>query len=315
MERREREVFDIATHAVSSYSREFKKADNSLKRITLGLLREAVRHNPESVTNIRKAVIKLPKNRQDEFSNLLNKTELGNIISASSLIAERIITLQVLRGIVFDSKHKHTIKERGELDVLVRDNTWIFGENFYITLSEAGLTRIMDRVADELSITRSPKKARKPDGKTGRIDTFLGRLVSHTDSNHREFLVIELKRPSLTIKRKELDQLEDYVNAIRSQADFKNTSTFWNFYLVTGDYENAVQERVTQTNRPVGLFLEKPTHNVWVKTWAQLIRECEARLYFVQQKLQVEVSTEEIESRIMQLKSSIVPSTMDADLG
>ena len=188
VERREREVFDIATHAVSSYSREFKKADNSLKRITLGLLREAVRHNPESVTNILKAVIKLPKNRQDEFSNLLNKTEPGNIISASSLIAERIITLQVLRGIVFDPKHKHTIKERGELDVLVRDNTWIFGENFHITLSEAGLTRIMDRVADELSITRSPKKARKPDGKTGRIDTFLGRLVPHTDSNHREFL-------------------------------------------------------------------------------------------------------------------------------
>jgi hypothetical protein len=31
VERRERDVFDIATYAVSSYSREFKKADTSLR--------------------------------------------------------------------------------------------------------------------------------------------------------------------------------------------------------------------------------------------------------------------------------------------
>jgi hypothetical protein len=47
VERRERQMFDIATHAVSSYSRDFKKAETSVKRMTLTLLREAVRHNPD----------------------------------------------------------------------------------------------------------------------------------------------------------------------------------------------------------------------------------------------------------------------------
>ena len=60
IEKRERQVFDIATHAVSSYSRDFKKADNPLKKITLGLLREAVSHNPESVSRILRAVFNLP---------------------------------------------------------------------------------------------------------------------------------------------------------------------------------------------------------------------------------------------------------------
>jgi hypothetical protein len=46
VERRERDVFDIATYAVSSYSREFKRADTSLRKMTLTLLREAIRHNP-----------------------------------------------------------------------------------------------------------------------------------------------------------------------------------------------------------------------------------------------------------------------------
>jgi hypothetical protein len=136
---------------VSSYSRDFKKADNPLKKITLGLLREALRHNPDSVSRILKAVFNLPKVRQDEFSNLLEKTELSNIISASSLIADRIVALKVLGEIVFEPKHRHSTKERGELDVLIRDNTWIFGENFHFTMSEVGLTKIMRRVSECLS--------------------------------------------------------------------------------------------------------------------------------------------------------------------
>src|SRR5258708_18911369 len=145
-------------------------------------------------------------------------------------------------------------------------------------------------------------KGRKPDGKVGRIDSFMGRLVSHGEEQHREFLLIELKRPSLTIGRKELDQLEDYVNSILAQPDFINTSTNWNFYLVTSEYDDVVKERITQENRPTGLLIEKPNHKVWVKSWGELIRDAESRLKFVQDKLRIEVSTEEIEKRIAELK-------------
>jgi hypothetical protein len=190
--------------------------------------------------------------------------------------------------------------------VLVQANTWIFGENFHITLAETRLSRIMQRVSEELGGGKSKRKLRKPDGSVGRVDSFLGRIVPHQDQRHREFLLIELKRPSLKIGRKETDQLEDYVNAIRTQPDFTNTSTFWNFYIVTGEYDEAVRERITQKDRPAGVLLVKPTHVVWVKTWSELIRECEARLHFITEKLQIEVTTEEIELRIAQLKASIL---------
>lgn len=309
VERQERQVFDIATHAVSSYSRAFKKADISIKKMTLEVLRVAVRQNPESLSKILRALFNLPKVRQDEFSNLLEKTELGHIISASSLIADRVVALKVLREIVFDPTHRRTIKERGELDVLIRDNTWIFGESFHFTMAESGLTKIMNRVSDELALARSKgRKGRKLDGKIGRIDSFMGRIVPHADRQHREFLLVELKRPSLVIGRKELDQLEDYVNALLAQPDFVNTSTFWNFYLVSGEYDSVVAERITQKDRPVGLFLDKPNHKVWVKSWAELIRESEGRLDFVQEKLQIQVTDAEIEDRISKLKSSILKS-------
>ena len=306
VEKRERQVLDIAIHAVSSYSKDFKRAENPLKKITLRLLREAVRHNPEAIHNILHHVFNLPKNRQDEFSSLLQRTNLGNIISASTMIADRIVALQVLRSIVFNPTHRRTVKERGELDILVQANTWMFGENFHITLAEAGLSQVMRRVSEELTGRRSRRKVTKSDGSLGRIDSFLGRVVPHTDQMHREFLLIELKRPSLTIGRKEADQLEDYVNAIRQQPDFRDTSTFWHFFLVTGEYDDYVRARITQTGRPHGILLQNEGSVVWIKTWSQVIRECEARLHFITQKLQIEVSDEQIEERIAQLKASIL---------
>jgi hypothetical protein len=309
VERKEREVFDITTHAVSSYSSVFKKADNPLKRMTLGLLREAVRHNPESIARILKAVFNLPKVRQDEFSVLLDRTELGHIISASSLIADRVVALKVLRDIVFEPMHRQTVKERGELDVLIRDNTWIFGESFHFTMAESGLTKIMDRVSAELALAKTKgRKGRKPDGKIGRIDSFMGRIVPHANRQHHEFLLVELKRPSLVLGRKELNQLEDYVNALIVQPDFLTTSTFWNFFLVGTEYDDVVRERITQKDWPVGLLIDKPNHKVWVKSWAELIRDAEGRLSFVQEKLQIQVSAAEINERIASLKSSILKS-------
>ena len=68
--------------------------------MTLELLKVALRHNPDSISRILQAVFHLPKARQDDFSLLLDKTELGHIISASSLIANRVVVLKVLSEIV-----------------------------------------------------------------------------------------------------------------------------------------------------------------------------------------------------------------------
>lgn len=174
-------------------------------------------------------------------------------------------------------------------------------------MPEAGLTKIMERVSADLALdNRGRIRGRKPNGKIGRIDSFMGRVVPRGDRKHHEYLLLELKRPSKVVGRKELDQLEDYVASILSQPDFLNTATTWTFYLVTTEYDEMVKGRITQKDRPVGVFLEGSNYTVWVKTWAELLRECEARLDFVQEKLRVEVSGEEIEQRISILKTSIL---------
>lgn len=305
IERRERQVFDIATYAINSHSRDFHKAETSLKKMTLTLLKEAIKHNPDDISTILQAVVNLPKAKQSEFSSLLKKTELGNIIGASSLISDRITVLGVLKGMVFDPKFRRTVKERGELDVLVRDHTWMFGERFHITMAETGLTKVMNRVAEDLGAKRKGRRILKKDGSVGRVDCFLGRSVPHSDAGKREYLLIELKRPSLKLGRKELDQVEDYVNAIREEPEFLHTDTSWNFFLVASEFEPEIESRIYQSDRPHGLFLNGDNFQFWIKTWAEVVRENEARLQFVQQKLQIEVSDLEIEDRIRELQQLV----------
>lgn len=312
VETRERQVFDIATYAVSSYSREFKRADTSLKKITLALLREAVRHNPESITNILRAVVNLPKNRQDEFSALLDKTELSNIISASNLIAERVTALQVIKEMVNDPDRRLTVKERGELDLIVQSNTWIFGEQFHISLPEAGLTRVMKRVSADRGVKRKGGKVTKPDGSVGRADAFLGRVIPHPVQEHREYLLIELKRPKTSVSRREFDQIEDYALTLINQPEFSDNSTFWNFFLMTTDVDDDAVHRITQHDKPAGLFLDLGRAKVWVKKWGEVLRLAEARLQFVQDILKVEVTDAEIDQRVSALKSSLLKQRPDS---
>lgn len=308
VERRERQVFDIATYAVSSHSREFARADGSLKKITLTLLKEAVKHNPDALSTILRAVVNLPKTQQTEFSDLLQRTELGNIISSSSLIADRIATITILRSMVFEPKYRQSVKERGQLDALVRDNTWLFGEQFHFTLSEAGLTRIMTRVAEDLGNGRKLKKIAKADGKQGRADQFLGRIVPGPEKNRHEYLLIELKRPGLTIGRKELNQVQDYLDALRKQPDFSHTDTRWHFFLVTTEYDETIAAVINQSGRPVGVAQAGDNYTIWVKTWGEVLRESEARHQFIQDQLKVEVSDEQIDTRIKELAQSMIKS-------
>jgi hypothetical protein len=82
-----------------------------------------------------------------------------------------------------------TITELYEVDEAPPELSWL-----------PGLTKIMLRVSQELSLKRAGRaKATKPDEEVGRTDSFMGRLVPHGDDKHREFLLIEIKRPSLVI--------------------------------------------------------------------------------------------------------------------
>ena len=151
---------------------------------------------------------------------------------------------------------------------------------------------------------RAGGRVTKPDGRTGRVDQLLGRSIPGPHQERREYLIVELKRPSAKADRKMLNQISDYALALAGAPDFRHTDTRWNFFLVVGEYDDIVGQAITQEGREIGIAVRQPNYTVWVRCWGEILRECDARLQYIQDHLKVEISDEEIASRLRALQTS-----------
>jgi hypothetical protein len=307
-EKIERGVFDAAAIAVTAYSKRFHEADRDVRQLSLSLIREAVRQNPASLTDILTKIIRLPKEEQDDFASLLRGADLGAIVASTKLVADRVTTLDVIRRLVFDDAQKKKTLERGQLDVVVGENTWLFGEAFNLSMAETGLTKAINAVCSHAGQPAKTKGAKLADGKSGRLDIVLGRRVPLSDANRHEYLIVELKRPEPAVSYSELSQVYKYADALMARDEFKRLDATWNFWLVCNAYDDSLQHQLRQKDAPLGRALNGERHSVWVKSWAELLSECDARLDFVQQHLDYRVQEGDVEERIAALTGKLTGS-------
>lgn len=125
------------------------------------------------------------------------------------------------------------------------------------------------------------------DGRRGIVDLMLSRNVPRGGASAREHLIVELKRPRLVVTSKELMQIENYALAVVRDERFRAVPARWEFWLITGEFDELVKAKSRQANRPVGLITDNDElgFRVWVKTWGQLLEENRSRMQFIQENL------------------------------
>jgi hypothetical protein len=292
IERAERQVFDIVALNVNKHLPEFSEANHRTKAFQLRMLRQAVERGPDELQLILKEVLDLPPRKQQELAKLLEEADLGNIISASKLVADRLKFVHGLETVLFDPDGKRLLKERSQLHRMLADNTWVFGEHFNLTVDDQSLTEVLRKhrklIGNDIVIDAPVKRI---DGKTGIIDLMLSRSVPQSRADEREHLVIELKRPSVKVGAEEITQVEKYAYTIAQDERFRHLRTRWTFWVVSNDLDPFAVMRTRQKDKPRGQVsqTEDGSIEVWVKTWSEIIAECNARMRFVQEHLQANV--------------------------
>lgn len=139
----------------------------------------------------------------------------------------------------------------------------------------------------ELFANRWAVLVKRLDGTDGIIDLMFSRCIVQPGVAAREHLIVELKRPSVKIGRKEADQIESYANAIAEDERFKGTNTRWIMWVISTDVDRDIVRRSSQQNRPTGI-LHQPDDlpiTVWVKTWAQIIEDASSRMRFFEERI------------------------------
>ena len=132
----ERQVFDVVALNINEYLPGFAQSDSTSQKWSLHMLKAAIEKSPNEARRIIQDVLSLPIEKQEELAELLEKTTLSAIINASKLVADRLDLLAGLEVLLFDPETKGKIKERKHLHRILAENTWIFGEEFNLSVDD-----------------------------------------------------------------------------------------------------------------------------------------------------------------------------------
>lgn len=288
----ERQVFDLIAVTAATNLPDFQTQDRRNRKFQLRMLKQAIERGPEQLQIILEEVLDLSQQKQEELAKLLKQTTLASIINASAIVADRLNFLKGLETMLFDTELKETFKERLQLHQILKDNTWVFGEEFALTVSDQSLTEVLraHAKAQKMTITID-EPVKRPGGRKGIIDLMLSRKIPTNTEEELSHLVIELKAPTVKATSKETEQIKSYAFAVQKDERFKGVPTRWSFWLVVNDVDEYVQLETQLKEKPQGLLWDSPDpkmpSKVWVKTWAQIIHECRVRLKIFQQALNI----------------------------
>lgn len=305
VEEAERKVFDIVALNVNKHLPDFKVQSSKSRAFQLRMLRQAIERGPDELQHILTEVLDLPERTQKEMSKLLEEADLANVISASRLVSDRLKFVHGLEALLFGSESKKLLKERSQLHrMIAENNTWIFGEEFNLTVDDQSLTEVLRKhqalIGKDTMIDRPVTRI---DGKKGIVDLMLSRSVPQSRADEREHLVVELKRPSCKIGSDEISQVEKYAFTIADDERFRHVKTRWSFWVISNDLDGYAKTKTRQKDSPPGRIFVSEDGNieVWVKSWAEVLTACKARLHFVQEHLQANVDKD---SALRYLKST-----------
>lgn len=292
VERARREVFDICAISVHDYLDSFRAGTAKDRKFTLRMIRTAVDENPAALKKILTELLDLPKEKQTEFAELLEQTSLSAIIEASKTVSDRLKFIAGFRELIFHPESKPTLKERRQLHRILEGETWLFGEEYLLTNSDENLNTVLAKYLDRLRPDEKVKRKKtaaepvtRDDGSQGVIDLLLARELPQYGRTRKEYLVVELKRPSQKIDLAVKAQIESYALAVMKDERFDTRNTHWTFIAVSNEMTDDAAETVRQTDKPVGFFLVGPNYRVGLVQWSDLLQASQTRLEVFREKL------------------------------
>lgn len=289
VEKVERQVFDIVAVQVQELAPDLGISSAKAKALHLRMLRSAIERGPEELQLILKEVLELPARKQKELASLLQETTLSAIITAAKTVADRLKFISALESIVFDPETKGRLKERTQLHKILAENTWVFGEEYNLWVSDKDLRRVLEKHRDHLDPNISIDEPVKViDKARGIIDLMFSRSTRRHRANDIEHMIVELKAPKVKIGADEITQAKKYAIAVTSDERFSTVQGVrWHFWLVSNSYDDFAKHEIESgPDRERRLIARGPRHIVGIKTWGELIEENRARLQFFQEHLQ-----------------------------
>ncbi|MCX5174009.1 ATP-binding protein [Streptomyces virginiae] len=275
----EREAFDSVAVLVSRHLQGSKQA----RRTQMVLLREALRRQPHAMPKVLDELFGLTGAQKERLEDLVERTPLANLVAANAQAVDRIDFLAMLRSLLFEPQSRTAMREVDQLHPMLEKELWVFGDEYASAVSEVGLTEALERaLGRRAGVPR--QQVRRADGRGGRLDLMLS-AVSGAGQTKRH-LVVELKRPSVTLGEKELAQVRSYAFTVSKDERYgHDNETRWDFWLIGNAIDDVVRWMIESHGEGGGLIQNDGRIRIRVVTWGELLDSCEEQLTKQQERL------------------------------
>lgn len=315
---KDREYADWKHQNIKSVVRDIYIADPQLlttltikqKKVFVRLLdKMLVSNKNEDLFDVLESILDLSRTDLSRFSQQLKKTKLENIISSIEELQKRRLAVEKLKLIM--NEHYQKVLETPDLQLIIENNTWLFGERYEtIGAEEDSFTKIAKTLRDKISNIDYMDEGDVEDreeilGAKRQTDLFLARRMPTFDAMGNKIfrcIIIEIKRPSVSLGVKHLRQLEDYAAIIKRHPEFASQKLHFELILIgrkisSHDFEIPTRLSNYAGHGDVGLVSDEPNMKRYVKNWYTIFDTFELSNSFMLEKLKMERDVIERTSR------------------
>lgn len=296
--------------------------DDKIRNFLYPLLDKAISNG--NIEYIFNKVLKLSEESLEKFQNLLQKTDLEDVVHFASVVADKTEFLEFLHELTYGELSKH-LKERSQLHKIVEDELWLFGENYNGTpklWSDKKIGNILIELRDK-HFNYEPTKdddnliELNEDGLNDITDLFFFN-EKITDADVKEIMVVELKSPKCAISKRELNQIDDYAFTIEQHSALPNEKVKYKLLLISSRLTKYAKSQVN--SRRLGfpdnpfMYDKKTEKNieVYVMEWSELIEQNKRKLSYLANKL--DVKDKSVKTKFEQEYAELVDEKISAQL-
>jgi hypothetical protein len=264
--------------------RVFHKATKKQAKLIIRLLdRLSVSNENDALFEVLEGALDLDAKSMQDLAKQLHRTTLENIVASIEVLQRRATAVQQLRYVM--NEHYREVLETPDLQKVIESNTWLFGPRYEtIGAEEDTFAKIVRRMRNEV-MARSPLSMEDVDeeadfpGAQRQADLFMARKFPAFDSlGSRVYkcILVEIKRPAISLNKKHLRQLEDYAEIIASEPQFKSEKMHFELILLGRQISSADTIITSRLNAHVlrndpGLVTDDPRMKLYVMNWYTLL--------------------------------------------
>ena len=210
----------------------------------------------DALLDVLNGALDLDDKTMKKLATQLQVKSLENIVATIEVLQRRAMAVQKLRFVM--SEHYREVLETPDLQQIIERNTWIFGPKYEtIGAEEDNFTTLNSR----------------------------GQPIY-------KFIVIEIKRPAISLNKKHLRQLEDYADITKKYPEFTLDKMHFELILV-GQQISSVDEQIkSRLNSLIprgehGLVTDEPRMKLFVMNWYTLLDSFELSNGFMLEQLKI----------------------------